>query len=288
MTRSVVAGLVLVSLAVSNASGGERIAYLASTGSYWQVWTVAPDGAEPKPVTSSSYEKARCSWYPDGRHILVNALDGRLFKVDSELGDETPIPIPLQGTNDAAVSPSGKWIAFSLSTAGSVDDNEIWVIDTHGQNLRKLTRMPALQHDPAWSADGRWIYFLSGDGGQSHDIWRVAVETGSLEQLTVASLYHFDLALSRSGQLAFSNNRDGNYEIYSRTEQGRSVRLTNNPALDAAPSWSPSGDTLVFHSNREGALNLWRMTADGEDLRQITFHDGGARHARWSPGAAPQ
>ena len=42
------------------------------------------------------------------------------------------------------------------------------------------------------------------------------------------------------GKIAFQSNRDGNEEIYLMNADGsKQTRLTNNPALDAGPSWGP-------------------------------------------------
>jgi TolB protein len=265
------------------ASAAGRIAYMAASDAYWQVFVVPAEGGAPRQVTRSPYEKARCSWFPDGRHLLVNALDGRVFRVDGETGAEQEIPMPLRGASDAVVSPDGARIAFSLSTADSIDDNEIWLVGVDGSNPLRLTTMPSLQHDPAWSADGRWIYFLSGDGKQAHDIWRVSPETRSNEQLTAGAVYHFDLALAADGRLAFSGNRSGNYEIYVQRDAGPSKAVTRDPGLDAAPTWSPDGKRIAFHSTRGGALNIWAMGDDGAAPVQLTHHAAGARNPVWSP-----
>jgi TolB protein len=50
------------------------------------------------------------------------------------------------------------------------------------------------------------------------------------------------------------------------------VNLTNNPAFDYNPVWSPSGRYIAFLSNREGSLALYVMNADGSNPTKI--HDG--------------
>lgn len=290
LSRAVaLAGVFLALLAPSSraAGGGDRIAYLAFTDGYWQVWTVDLRDERPSQVTRSPRDKTRVSWFPEGRSLLVSALDGRVYRANAETGEESPLPLPLHGMTDAVLAPDGKRIAFSLSTADARDDNEIWMVGLDGSGLTKLTNMPWLQHAPSWDPRRPSIYFLSGDGGQSHDVWRISLETRSREQITAGALYHFDLAVSRDGRIAFSSNRSGSYEIYVQELDGsgeEAHQVTEHPALDAGPSWAPDGSAIAFHSLRSGALNLWIKDLESGGLKRITSHSGGARDpAWWSP-----
>ncbi|MEM5796673.1 MAG: hypothetical protein AAGU23_10450, partial [Bacillota bacterium] len=52
--------------------------------------------------------------------------------------------------------------------------------------------------------------------------------------------------------IAFDSDRDGSREIYSMAPDGSGqVNLTNNPADDFDPVWSPDGTQIAFVSNRE-------------------------------------
>jgi TolB protein len=141
--------------------------------------------------------------------------------------------------------------------------------------------MPWLQHQPAWSPDGQALYFVSGRGRQTHDIWRYGFPDGRLEQLTSGQLYHFDVTVSPKGELAYSSNRSGNYEIWVQGGGEEPARLTHHPALDAGPTWSPDGSTLLFESSRGGVPNIWKMTPGGSPPVQVTRHEGGARAPVW-------
>ena len=154
----------------------------------------------------------------------VSSLDGRQFRVDAVTGDEKAFVLPIAGSVDPVVSPDGERIAFSAGTAGSLDDNEIWVANADGSQPDRLTKMPGLQHEPRWSADGQWIYFVSGTGGPSHDIFKVSVASRAIQQLTVDSLYQFEIDVAADGGWRSRATAPGNYEIYVRRERtGRAL-----------------------------------------------------------------
>ncbi len=87
--------------------------------------------------------------------------------------------------------------------------------------------------------------------------------------------------------IVFDSDRDGNLEIYSMDPEGGSqVNLTNHPADDTDPVWSPDGAQIAFVSNREteegSGFNIYVMSADGSDVSQVS-RDGDGHYPDWSP-----
>ena len=48
------------------------------------------------------------------------------------------------------------------------------------------------------------------------------------------------------------------------------TRLTNNPAIDISPSFSPDGSKIAFVSNRDGNQEIYVMNADGSNQTRLT------------------
>ena len=107
------------------------------------------------------------------------------------------------------------------------------------------------------------------------------------------SLTPLMVVVDAQAQIAFSSKRDGNFEIYVMgVHGGNPRRLTNNPARDYAPSWSPDGKRIVFCSDRDGhplripgwfTSDIYVMDADGGNQRRLTNHPEDDKSPSWSP-----
>lgn len=269
------------------ADASPTVAFLGETDAFWQVFVMRPDGSGRRQLTHSAGDKTRASWYPDGKALLVSSQAGALARVDLATGSEAPLALPTQGTYDAALSPDGAQIAFSMSPAQARDNNEIFVVGADGQGLRKLTRMEGVQDEPTWSPDGRWIYFHAGRGsGDDLDILRIAADGSGQEQLTAGQGFHFEVSVARDGALAFSNNRSGNYELYVQEEGAPGARaLTDHPAADGSPAWSPDAKTLLFESSRGGRHGLWRIARAGGEPVAVPTGRAARRPVWYAPPA---
>ena len=87
---------------------------------------------------------------------------------------------------DPAVAPGGKLVAFPVRDT-DYDANrgrfDIWLAATDGSFVKRLTSHPDNDTEPAWSADGKWVYFLSTRSGSSQ-VWRVSPTGGEAEPVT--------------------------------------------------------------------------------------------------------
>ena len=61
------------------------------------------------------------------------------------------------------------------------------------------------------------------------------------------------------------------------------IRLTNNPADDYLPVWSPDGKKIAFTSYRDGNTEIYTMNPDGGDLQNLTQNSAFDEFPEWSP-----
>jgi dipeptidyl aminopeptidase/acylaminoacyl peptidase len=93
----------------------------------------------------------------------------------------------------------------------------------------------------------------------------------------------FAVACEQKAQLAYVV-RGANDDIYAMAEDGTGVRrLTDHPARDEDPAWSPDGARLAFTSGRDGNSEIYTMNADGTGLARLTTNSSSDHQPAWSP-----
>jgi Tol biopolymer transport system component/Flp pilus assembly protein TadD len=87
--------------------------------------------------------------------------------------------------------------------------------------------------------------------------------------------------------IAFMSRESGNGEIYLVSQGVQTpVNITNHPAEDWGPMWSPDGQSLAFMSNRDGIPHIYVMKVDGTDVRRLTDSADSESQPAWSPDGA--
>jgi Tol biopolymer transport system component len=110
--------------------------------------------------------------------------------------------------------------------------------------------------------------------------------SGFIEPATGTPVANAPVLGSQGRLIAFTSRRDGNEEIYVMgAEGGDPVNLTNHPAADYLPTWSPDGTQLAFVSERSGKPEVYRMEAGGSSPVQLTElpYADGFWALSWSP-----
>jgi TolB protein len=97
-----------------------------------------------------------------------------------------------------------------------------------------------------------------------------------------------------NGRIAFVRLDDSlgsqNMDIYLMdAEEIAELSLTDHPAVDVEPAWSPDGQNLAFSSDRHGKSGypqIYTMNANGERIEQVTTGYAEADSPSWSPDGA--
>ncbi|HVS63827.1 MAG TPA: S9 family peptidase [Thermoanaerobaculia bacterium] len=109
--------------------------------------------------------------------------------------------LAMQRLSSPAVSPDGSSVAFVVRSTDLEADRggtDLWLVGVDGENRRQLTAHEATDVEPAWSADGSHLYFLSSRSG-TMQVWRLPMAGGEPRRVTDLPLDVSNLLISPEG-----------------------------------------------------------------------------------------
>jgi Tol biopolymer transport system component len=168
---------------------------------------------------------------------------------------------------------------------------DLYLIDSTGQNLRKLTTDNIIKTAPTWSPDGRFFAYQSNDDGDP-DIYVMDIRNKTSRQLTNHPNRDLSPVWSPNGKwIAFVSDRTGDLDIYRIDVDGSNLRRLTRRGDNQNPAWSPDSQWITYESyqggdHRPGGIPgrhfLYIMTADGGRSRQLA-EDLNLSGSTWSP-----
>jgi TolB protein len=179
-----------------------------------------------------------------------------------------------------AWSPDARSLAFTSYMRGYPYLYRLFAFERRPVQL--LAGYLGINTSPAWSPDGKSVALtLSKDGNP--EIYLLAVATGAFRRLTTHPGIDTEPSWSPTGrQIAFVSDRAGPANVFVMDAEGANVRRVTHGGFNTQPRWSPKGDTIVYTS-RQGLHDLWAVSPDGSNVRQLTSGAGDNESASWAP-----
>lgn len=229
--------------------------------------------------------------------------------------------LEMKGAFNPQISPDGKKVVYEVSRTNWEDnafERDLWIADVATQELHALTTAKKSSSNAEWSADGKWIAFLSDRPGQlsgtpadKKQLYVIASDGGEAQQVTKTeegvSAFHW---APDSRHIAYSaedpepktlkdrKEKYGEYFVvhadYQMThlwaielahEAGSGVpeakRLTEGNDFSVGEfSWSPDATRIAFSAQRDPDL----ISIDSADIYVVAASGGAPKKIVSTPG----
>ncbi len=272
----------LASVIASNGNGISSVAFVSDRdGGKSEIYSMGADGSNPARITNNNASDSAPAWSPDKEKIaFVRNLGGNdeIFVMNRDGSNEKRITNSPGLDAGPAWAPDGKRIAFESDRADGPGD--IWIINIDTDELSNVTHNAAYRDaEPTWSPDGTQIAF------QRHinNNWEICLIAASgINDRCISNNPAHDQfpawspieSESVQSKIAFESNRDnGRMVIYVMNSDGsEQQRLTAQDQDNFFPAWSALGDSIVFESNRDNNMEVYKMKSDGTGQTNISNH----------------
>jgi TolB protein len=142
-----------------------------------------------------------------------------------------------------------------------------------GSGVRRLTFTPnASESTPTWSPTGSQIAFTSDRTG-TPQIYVMSSADGSGVTKVTSESYADRATWSPApfNEIAYAARTGPGFDIKVINLSTREViPLTHGEGSNESPAYSANGRHIAFMSTRKGNAQIFTMTRDGRDLRQVT------------------
>jgi dipeptidyl aminopeptidase/acylaminoacyl peptidase len=265
---------------------GKHLGFLSSRNEgKTQVWTLFREGGEAVQRTDTAQGVRSFEWSPDGKKLLLVMRDPKPEELEAKEAEE-------KGETYEKKTPP-PWVVtrqqFKMDYVGYLDDRRthLYVFDLATEEIRQITSGDFDDSEPAWSADGTRVAFVSNrtekpDDNYNDDIWVVDADNDDLgaKPLQISTSPGPDGAPSWSPDgkmIAHTSNTETDAALYgtnhlavSMATGGKSKLLTQQlDRMIFSPRFSKRDNSIYFLLEDSGELNLARISASGGAVERL-------------------
>ncbi len=213
----------------------------------FEIFSSKRDGSDLRRLSDSQGYDAECAFSPDGKQIVFCS---------------TRAAYPIEKLSEKERARFAKDPAYF---------GDIYVMNSDGSNVRRLTEAPGYDGGPFFSPDGARIVWRHFDeSGMIADVWTMNVDGSDKRRITDfksmswAPFYH-----PNGKYIVFTSNKLGfeNFELFIVDVNGERdpVRVTYADGFDGLPSFSPDGTKLCWTSTRTADKTAQLFLAEWND-----------------------
>lgn len=217
--------------------------------------------------------------FPQPAQIVYVQSNGRTHHLGLVSSEGEPLNFNLHARAAApAWSPDGSQLAFfgeegvSELTGVYAHGNGLWIMDMvghQGLNARQLVSQDHIKNI-SWSPDGTMIAFEVSPPGIIHEVRLVAAKDGQ----EISRFSGQQPTWSPDSQKLIIRACRGDCGLWQVDLAGQSEQQLTFDSTDSYPSWSPTGQDILFASQRAGNWEIYRLQLANQQLTRLTNRPG--------------
>ncbi len=270
---------------------GKRVALSISTTDFEanrrrsDLYLASADGSGIRQLTTNPAGDVQPRWSPDGKSLFfISTRSGspQVLRLALDGGEAEPVTNLPVGVDALRVSPDGKYLMFSMAVfPGKSPEETRKVLDEKEKSKVSGVIFDRLfvRHWDTWEDGTRnHVFVYPLPAGPARDIMPGMAADCPGKPFGGAE----DFGISPDGRTIVFSAKDAgreeawstNYDIFAVPADGSAGprKITNNPAWDAQPSFSPDGSTLAYL-----AMSRAGYEADRFDIVLRDWRGGGER-----------
>ena len=255
-----------------------KIAFKGETGGgNGEIFVCDFDGHNPQQITPDRTIVAAPCWVPGRLGLYYTSYKyghPDIFYHNLSSG-ERKVFTPYPGSNiSPAASPDGSKVAMILSKDGWTD---LYVANSDGTGLRRLTKSPQDESSPCWSPDGQWICYASKDK-EHRALCKISPSGGTPERIrTVGAANPTEPDWSPDGKWIAFTVQFRDFEIAVVPAAGGSATLL----VDGEdPSWAPNSRTLIYARRQGGRYVLSLLDVPTKQVKDVSRIPGSSSQSQ--------
>lgn len=246
----------------------KKLAYYTREGNHGAAWLYNLDTGENIKLTQHNGYDANPSFSPDGNELAFTTAEGmrtnwNQVKMELATGKITTLVESPEREMHVSWSPDGKYIAFLQFVEGGTN---LMVIDSDGNNLRKMDVSDGGKFHPKWAWDSQSITY-----DLNSNIYQYNLKTKKEQQLTK------DGKGREVANVTGHLSPDGKYLVYAKYRKntktlhtleistGKEKLLNSYSGEESAggPFFSADGKKIVYHYSKGNQFEIRMMNSDG-------------------------
>lgn len=260
--------------------GETKIAFKRDEGAKSEIYVSDFDGFGAQAVTKDNVIVAAPCWVPGKLELYYVSYKyggANILSHNLKTGARDRFAAYPGSNISPAVSPDGSKVAMILSKDGATD---LYVCQTDGSGLRRLTKSREDESSPCWSPDGQWICY-AGKSNERRSLWKVSPGGGAPVRISTSGVSNpSEPDWSPDGKWIVFTAQMGGFQLCVIPSSGGSATLL---VAGEDASWAPNSRTVVYAvRDARGNRHLSLLDVPTKQTKTVSRISGSNSQPSWA------